>query len=261
MSVLNFYTSNIPEYYWQKPHYNLGNWLIHSNMYKKLNPIRAHYDYKPNDYVQAAFYMGYVPQVSWVYGNLDYSFNKNHRHIQSNDEWYPDRKNKSLGHKEGGFCDNTHRNSKFMTLVPTMIPRGCIKEIKKYHMCSRKNGKEACFREKVSIMEVCPEHTLEALQEKKKWYMRAEVIDNQTYKRAMTVSDYNKAKSVSDLKLKTWAYGKTLRTDSTWQDDRYNPTKQSHPHRYDSVNFPEQEYKDIFGGTLGDKEKKEQEYY
>ena len=102
-------------------------------------------------------------------------------------------------------------------------------------------------------MEVCPDHVLEGLREKKKWYARAEVIDNQTYKRAMTVSDYNKGRSVSDLKLKTWDYGKShnLRSDSVWQDDRYNPTLYAHPHRYDNVNFPEQEYKDIFGGTLG----------
>jgi hypothetical protein len=112
-------------------------------------------------------------------------------------------------------------------------------------------------------MEVCPDHILEGLQEKKKWYLRAEVIDNQTYKRAMQVSDYNQNRSVSDLEIKTWDHGKggKLRTESVWQDDRYNPTKYSHPHRYDSVNFPEQEYRDIFGGTLGHQEAKEREYY
>lgn len=110
-------------------------------------------------------------------------------------------------------------------------------------------------------MEVCPDHVLEGLREKKKWYLRAEVIDNETYKRAMQVSDYNKGKSVSDLQLKTWEHGTTLRSDSFWQDDRYDPIKYSHPHRYDKVNFPEQEYKDIFGGTMGQQEAKEQEYY
>lgn len=112
-------------------------------------------------------------------------------------------------------------------------------------------------------MEVCPDHVLEGLQEKKKWYLRAEVIDNQTYKRAMQVSDYNKGRSVSDLKLKTWESGKggRLRSESMWEDDRYNPTKYSHAHRHDSVNFPEMEYKDIFGGTLGHQEDKERAYY
>jgi hypothetical protein len=26
------------------------------------------------------YFLGHVPQFSWVYGNLDYSFNKYHRH-------------------------------------------------------------------------------------------------------------------------------------------------------------------------------------
>ena len=77
------------------------------------------------------------------------------------------------------------------------------------------------------------------------------------------MSDYNKGRSVSELKLKTWDYGKSdnLRSDSVWQDDRYNPTIYSHPHRYDNVNFPEQEYRDIFGGTLGQGEDKEKKHY
>jgi len=76
----DFYTSNAPEYLWQKPHYNLGNKIIHSDLYKKLNPIRARFDYQPNSYAQMPFMLGLVPQVSWIYGNLDYSFNKYHRH-------------------------------------------------------------------------------------------------------------------------------------------------------------------------------------
>lgn len=145
------------------------------------------------------------------------------------------------------------KNSKYMILKPNMIPRGCYKEIRNYQNCVDKSNKEACFADKISIMEVCPDHVLEALREKKKWYLRAEMIDNDTYKRAMSVSDFNKNRSVSDLKLKTWDYGKgdNLRSDSLWQDDRYNPTKYSHAHRYDNVNFPEQEYQDFFGGTKG----------
>jgi hypothetical protein len=150
-----------------------------------------------------------------------------------------------------------------MTLRPNFIPRGCIKEIRSYHLCKAKNGgsEEACFTDKISIMEVCPDHILEGLREKKKWYLRAEMIDNDTYKRAMTVSDFNRNRSVSDLKLKTWDWGKTanLRSDGLWQDDRWDPTAYSHPHRYDNVNFPEQEYKDFFGGTIGTAEAEEYE--
>jgi hypothetical protein len=143
-----------------------------------------------------------------------------------------------------------------MTLKHNLIPRGCYKEIRSYQHCVARSSKDECFGEKISIMEVCPDHVLEALREKKKWYLRAEMIDNDTYKRAMQVSDFNKDRSVSDLKLKTWDSGKTrnLRTDSLWQDDRYNPLKYSHPHRFDNINFPEQEYTDFFGGTRGDGE-------
>lgn len=102
-------------------------------------------------------------------------------------------------------------------------------------------------------MEVCPQHVLEALRERRKWWLRAESIDNTTYKRAMEVSEYNQGRSVSDLQIKDWSYGSPtkLRSDSVWQDDRYDPRKYPHPHRNDNVNFPEQEYKDFFGGTLG----------
>lgn len=107
-------------------------------------------------------------------------------------------------------------------------------------------------------MEVCPDHVLEGLREKKKHYLRAELIDNQTYKRAMVVGDYNRGKSVSDLELKTWAFGKggNMRTDSYWEDDRYNPKNYRHHHRDDSINNPEQEYNDFFGGNRGEGETK-----
>jgi hypothetical protein len=149
------------------------------------------------------------------------------------------------------MCQPNMKNSKFMTLVPSFVPRGCVKEIKKYQQCANAKSQEACINDKISIMEVCPDHVLEGLREKKKWYLRAESIDNETYRRAMEVSDYNRGRSVSELKLKTWDYGCNLRTESVWQDDRYNPTKYSHPHRYDNVNFPDQEYSDFFGGTKG----------
>jgi hypothetical protein len=149
---------------------------------------------------------------------LDYSFNKYHRHYQAHDDWYPDRKGKSLGFKNGGGCDNSMKISKYMTLIPNFIPRGCYKEIRKYQLCAAGKGAEACLNDKISIMEICPDHILEGLKEKKKWYARAEVLDNETYKRAMQVGSYNRGRSVSDLQLKTWEYGKggNLRSDTLW---------------------------------------------
>jgi hypothetical protein len=108
--------------------------------------------------------------------------------------------------------------SEFMTLKPSKIPRGCYREIRKYQSCAGDKGSSNCANEKISIMEVCPDHVLEGLREKRKWFLRAEAIDNQTYKRAMTVSDFNKGKSVSDLEIKDWSFGHptNLRTESTW---------------------------------------------
>lgn len=73
----------------------------------------------------------------------------------------------------------------------------------------------------------------------------------------MEVGEYNKGRSVSDLTLKTWAYGKpgNLKTDSFWEDDRYNPKSYIHHHRNDNLNNKEQEYKDFFGGNLGEGER------
>ena len=251
MASPNFYGSLYPEYFYQKPHYDLANKILHSNAYKSINPIRTYYDFQPERLVQMPTFFGHYPQVSWLYGNLDYSYRKYHRHYQAHDEWYPDRKNKSLGFKNGGFCDPTARNPKYMSLQYEEAPRGCAREMRKYHKCRENSQTGECLNEKISVMEVCPDHVLEGFRERKKWYLRAKSIDNQTYRRAMTISDYNKGRSVSDLKLKDWSYGSS---------SKMRPKKYRHPHRHDSVNFPDIEYKDIFGGNWGSKkleEKKE----
>jgi len=144
-----------------------------------------------------------------------------------------------------------------------MIPRGCYREIQKYQACIAEKNKATCLNQKISIMEVCPDHILEALREKRKWTLRAEAIDNETYTKAMTVGNYNQGKYVSDLTIREWSYGspKNMRSDSTWEDDRYDPTKFPHPHRYDNVNFKEQEYIDVFGGTKGHGEQEEIKKY
>jgi hypothetical protein len=105
-----------------------------------------------------------------------------------------------------------------MTLKPNKIPRGCYREIRKFNSCASDKGQNNCANEKISIMEVCPDHVLEGLRERRKWFLRAEAIDNSTYKRAMTIGDYNKKRSVSDLEIKDWSYGqpKNLRTESAW---------------------------------------------
>ena len=70
------------------------------------------------------------------------------------------------------------KQSKFMALKSDKIPRGCYREIRKFQSCAASKGNDACFNEKISIMEVCPDHVLEGLREKRKWFLRAEAIDN-----------------------------------------------------------------------------------
>lgn len=248
------YGSVTTEYLWQKPHYDLANKFLTSKVYKSINPLRTYYDYQPGRLTHQPMFLGHYPVASWLYGNLDYSYAKYHRHYQAHDEWYPDRKNKSLGFKNGGFCDMTMRNPKYIGFIQEHIPRGCSRMMRNYHTCKENSPDSECFDQKISVMEVCPQHILEGLREKKKWYLRAKAIDNATYRRAMSVSDYNKGRSVSDLKLKDWTYGTTqkMRPDSYWFDDRYDPVVKRHPHRYDTVNFPAMEYKDVFGGNWGE---------
>jgi hypothetical protein len=64
-------------------------------------------------------------------------------------------------------------NSQYLTLQPSKMPKGCFREIRKYQACAAEHGKEACLNDKISIMEVCPEHVLEAMRERRKWYLRA----------------------------------------------------------------------------------------
>lgn len=51
MSLNNFY-NNENEYlvHEGKAHYNLGNKIVHSDMYKKMNPLRQIYEYQPGQY-------------------------------------------------------------------------------------------------------------------------------------------------------------------------------------------------------------------
>jgi len=67
----------------------------------------------------------------------------------------------------------------------------------------------------------------------------------------MQVADYNRGRLITDLKLKSWDYGDSLRSESSLLGWQVRPHKILAPHRNDNVNFPEQEYNDIFGGTKG----------
>lgn len=78
-------------------------------------------------------------------------------------------------------------------------PRECAKFVRKYSDC-RKDHEEygytkpvpACDSRKAEIFEQCPHWVLENMKLKKKVFKRYEDIDNETYRRVMEVSDYNR---------------------------------------------------------------------
>ncbi len=129
---------------------------------------------------------------------------------------HENRKNKPNKTWSGG--DRQPYKNTFIapTYVPIFIPKGCTNEILLYKDCVEKKGNaQACIDEKINIMEICPKWALEGLREKKKQVMRSTLIDNQTYRRAMEISDYNQGRSVKDIKEeKTWCDGTPLKLRS-----------------------------------------------
>ena len=141
------WTNYSPEYYWQKPHLDFANRIIHHPLYKKLNPLHNHYYYRPEQARAEPLYFGVPPGATWLYGNLDYTMNKHHRLYQAHDDWYPDRKNKSLGYKNGALSDKRGNHSTMMRFEKIDYPRGCVREVRKFQDCAKEHGKgsDVCF--------------------------------------------------------------------------------------------------------------------
>ena len=110
-------------------------------------------------------------------------------------------------------------------------------------------------------MEVCPKWVLETLREKKRFAMRATLIDNQTYRRAMKVSDYNQGRSLRTIKKETLEEPE-IRSDAYWSDDRYNPTVYPAPDQNTNVNLGNDViYNDVLCGNRIEMAYKERENY
>jgi hypothetical protein len=130
------------------------------------------------------------------------------------------------------------------------MPKGCSREINKYKKCVNDRKDVAkCVDQKINIMEVCPKWVLEALREKKRVLMRATLIDNETYRRAMRVSDYNRNRTLRDIKEDVRGR-RNIRSDSYLYDDRYNPTVYPSPDQHTNVNLGQElPYNDVLGGN------------
>lgn len=243
------------DYYMQKPHYNLFNKFIYSDFMKKYNPFLELRSYHPLLQTRLAPWYGRVPQATWVDGVLDYTYNKHNYKTIGHFDMHENRKNKPFKQQDGG-------NKTFGSRLPPtrpgyrpiFYPKGCREEIAKYRICvNNKNSSEACMNEKINIMEICPKWVLELLREKKRIHMRAVLIDNETYRRAMSVSPYNEGRSLRDIKKeKTWSDGtvQNLRSDGYWADDRYNPTVYPSPDHNTNINLGNKIiFNDLIGGN------------
>lgn len=77
----SFYQSNLPEYMWKKPHFDFFNKIVHSDAYKKVVPYHTPFYYQRKEDIDLPTYLnGRVPFKTWVWGNLDYTNEKLHKH-------------------------------------------------------------------------------------------------------------------------------------------------------------------------------------
>jgi len=72
-------------------------------------------------------------------------------------------------------------------------------------------------------LEVCPNWALDEMKEKSRQFMKIVGVQDNIYRRAMQVSDYNKSRTVSQISDKTWIDGTRfhLRPDTMYADERY----------------------------------------
>jgi hypothetical protein len=80
-----------------------------------------------------------------------------------------------------------------------------------------------CQEEQDNIISICPNWALDSLKDKQLSFLRIEALQNQKYRRAMEVADYNQGRTVANTTRRTWKDGTAskLRPDSMWVDDRY----------------------------------------
>jgi len=235
-----------PDYFIQRKHFNFFNKIWYSEFMKKYNPLHEYRSYTTLQRQKSANWYGFAPQKTWVDGILDYTYNKHNTLTIGHFHMHENRKNKPFQSMNGS--DGTKRQLIAPSYVESYLPKGCEREVNAYKKCRKESGMP-CTEMKVSIVEVCPKWALELLREGKRLRMKATVIDNNTYRRAMEVSPWNRNRSLSDMKDKN-SHLRKIRSDGYWYDDRYDPTKYPSPDSNDNANLDEGiVYNDIIGGN------------
>jgi hypothetical protein len=252
------------DYFLQRPHMNFFNKIYYSNFMKRYNPLHEWRSYHPFYHVRLANWYGTPPHGTWVDGSIDYTYNKYNKETIGHFHLHENRKNKPFRNRNNGGDKIPQFATRPIgpTYVKQYLPKGCAKEIHKYKKCvSDSKDQSKCVDQKISIMEVCPKFVLEGLRERKRVLMRATLIDNETYRRAMKVSDYNAHRSLSSLKEDVRG-PRHIRSDSYLADDRYNPTVYPSADQNTNVNLGDEVvYNDVLGGNKIEKIEKARALY
>ncbi len=90
-------------------------------------------------------------------------------------------------------------------------------------MVANDDNQNRCLEEQDNIVSICPNFALDSLKRKQLQFLKLEALNNQQYKRAMRVDEYNEGRTVANTSRRTWGDGTAdkLRPDSMWIDDRY----------------------------------------
>lgn len=237
------------DYFIQRPHHNFFNKIFYSDFMKRYNPLHEWRSYHPLYHQRLANWYGVAPHSTWVDGSIDYTYDKYNQSTIGHFHMHENRKNKPFKVRSGGDKVRSH-GFVHPDYANIYLPKGCAREVKIYKDCV-KNKKDVskCLDKKINIMEICPKWALELLREKKRILMRATLIDNETYRRAMKVSSYNEGRSLGDLKEDIKQQPK-IRGDSYWSDDRYNPTLYPAADHNSNINLGNNVvYNDTLGGN------------
>lgn len=134
---------------------------------------------------------------AWYPNYTDSKFRKGVVHMKhfSRSEFDPH----NLSHETKAPSTNKESVRQYKAPWDIPYPRECAKTLRKYYDCrisykvhSIVDDVPQCNYMKDEVFEDCPHWVLENVAMKKRFYKRAEMIDNMTYRRAMEVSDYNK---------------------------------------------------------------------
>jgi len=237
------------DYFIQKPHMNFFNKIYFSEFMKRYNPLHEWRSPHPYYRTRLANWYGVPPHATWVDGSIDYTYNKYNQHTIGHFHMHENRKNKPFRSRGGSNrIPDFAKQPSHPAYAYEYYPKGCGRQVFNYKKCVKaKKDPSKCLDQKVSIMEICPKWVLEQLRERKRVLLRATLVDNETYRRAMKVESYNKSRSLKDIKSQA---KDDIRGDGYWYDDRYNPTTYPSPDQNTNINLGyDPIYNDVLGGN------------